>query len=713
MRVIIAEKPSVARAIAHVLGISGQQNGYIGNVNSGDKNGNSTAVTWAIGHLIQLAMPEEYGFSGFRRENLPILPEPFKLIPRQTKKGKEYVSDAGALKQLNVIKNLFDQCTEIVVATDAGREGELIFRLIYRYLNCQKPFKRLWISSLTDKAIKNGFENLKNGSEFDNLYQSARSRSEADWLVGINASQALSISAGSGVYSLGRVQTPTLAMICNRYWEHTNFQIKNYWQIQAEMEVGRKTLRMLSDDKFDDKPSAQNAVEIVRRNKMEIIETDTRAVREEPPLLYDLTGLQKDANKRLNLSADETLTVAQSLYEKKFITYPRTGSRYINEDIWDEIPALVETLLVYEPLKEQAKSLLKNRLNRRCVNDLKVTDHHALLVTDNTVSGLSKHEESVYRLIAGRMLEAFSAPCEKEVTTVKARSREFLFSARGVDVIEAGWRAVNGMFDSETSDEPEISLPDVDADDKFSVETTRLLEKQTKPKPFHTEATLLSAMEHAGKELENEDERKALKESGIGTPATRASIIETLFSRNYIERQKKSLVPTAKGLKVYEAVKDKRIADVSMTGMWENTLAKIENGEMSAETFDKSIAIYARQMTEELLAMDFPKDENEILSCPKCKNQSVKNFEKVAKCTGETCGWLLFRTVCGKTLSENDVKAVIEKGKSSLLKGLKSKAGKTFDAYIVLKEDGGTEFEFNSPSRPSANWRRGERKPMR
>ncbi|MDO5523621.1 MAG: DNA topoisomerase [Bacteroidia bacterium] len=697
MKVIIAEKPSVARAIAHVLGISGTQDGYIGNIHSE----NGTVVSWAIGHLVTLAMPEDYGFPGFKRENLPLLPEPFQLIPRQTKKGKEHIPDAGALKQLNVIKELFDKCDEIIAATDAGREGELIFRLIYDYLKCHKPFKRLWISSLTDKAIKNGFENLKNGSEFDNLYHCARSRAEADWLVGINASQALSITAGSGVYSLGRVQTPTLAMICKRYLEHKNFQIKTYYQLQIETEVGRKSLRMLSDIRFQDKVSGQEALEVVRRNKLEILEADTQSLREEPPLLYDLTGLQKDANKRLNLSAEETLGIVQSLYEKKFISYPRTGSRYISEDIWEEIPALVETLLIYAPLKEQAKILLKNRPIKRAVNDLKVSDHHALLITDNTVSGLSAKEESIYKLIASRMLETFSAPCQKEVTTLKAKSREFLFSARGVDVIEGGWRSVNGLFDNENSEEPEVSLPYVEKGEKYTVHSTTLLEKQTKPKPLHTEATLLSAMEKAGSEIENEDERKAMKESGIGTPATRASIIETLFSRDYIERRKKSLVPTAKGLRVYEAVKEKRIADVSMTGMWENTLTKIENGEMPAETFNKSIAIYAKQITDELLTMDFTPDEKELLICPKCQKTSVKLFEKVAKCTDEACDWLLFRNICGKTLSVEDVKAILADKKSPLLKGLKSKAGKTFDTYIVLKEDGSTGFEF--PPRTKRN----------
>ena len=688
MKIIIAEKPSVARAIAHVLGINGTQNGYIG-ADSAD-----TVVTWALGHLITLALPEQYGISGFKAENLPILPQPFRLVPRQVKKDKEYVPDTGALKQLNLIKTLFAKCDEIIVATDAGREGELIFRYIYQYLNCQKPFKRLWISSLTDKAIKEGFENLKNGSEFDNLYQSARSRSQADWLVGINASQALSIAAGSGVYSLGRVQTPTLAMVCSRYLENKNFQSKTYFQIQTEQETERTSFKMVSEKKFDDKTEAQEAQNVVRRNKMEIVEAETKQVREEPPLLYDLTGLQKDANKRLNLSADETLNTAQSLYEKKFITYPRTGSRYISADVWDEIPILLEILTAYPPLKEQAKTLRKSTLNRRCVNDLKVTDHHALLVTDNTPSNLSAKEEAVYNLIASRMLETLSEACEKEVARVVGIAREYRFTARGVEIVQPGWRAIKGLFDSEKSDEPEETLPYLEVGDTLKITSAQLLEKQTKPKPLHTEATLLSAMEHASNEIENEEERNAIKESGIGTPATRAAIIETLFARNYIERQKKSLIPTSKGLKVYEAVKEKRIADVSMTGMWENTLTKIESGEMASDTFDKSIAVYASQITEELLALNFPKEKTERLTCPKCRQTTVRLFEKVAKCTDETCGWVLFRAVCGKILSENEVKTLMDTGKSPLLKGLKSRADKKFDAYIVLKEDGTTAFDF-------------------
>lgn len=686
MKVIIAEKPSVAREIALVLGATSKKDGYI--------KGRGLSVTWAFGHLVGLAMPEQYGIAGFQRENLPILPQEFILVPRQIKEGKEYKPDPGALKQLMVIKELFTHADEIIVATDAGREGELIFRHIYHYLKCTKSFSRLWISSLTERAIKEGFNNLKNGSEFDNLYYAARSRSEADWLVGINASQSLSIAVGSGVYSLGRVQTPTLAMVCSRYLEHVNFVSTSYWQIETEQESDRTTFKMLSEVKYPDKAEAQKVQNRIRRKKMEITDVEVKNVNEEPPLLYDLTTLQKDSNIRLNLTASETLEIAQSLYEKKLITYPRTGSRYIGEDVWEEIPILLDVLLAYPHLKKYAKALKMSNLNKRSVNSLKVTDHHALLITDNTASGLSAREDAVYNMIASRMLESLSDICEKEVIHITGIVSGQKFTAHGTDIVKAGWRAVRGFFDSEKVEESVQSLPYLEKGDILEIESVLLLEKKTKPKPLFTEATLLSAMEQAGKEIENEEERNAIKESGIGTPATRAAIIETLFARGYMERQKKSLVPTPKGLKVYEVVKDKRIADVSMTGMWENALSKIESGEMPADTFNKSIAVYTSQITGELLSLDLPKEKVENLNCPKCKQNSVRLFDKVAKCTDEQCDFLLFRNFCGKILSENDVKVILSKGKSPLIEGMKSRAKKKFDAYIVLKEDGSTGFEF-------------------
>src|SRR5690606_14868922 len=345
MKTIIAEKPSVAREIASLLGASNKKDGYL--------TGNGYFVTWAFGHLIGLGMPDDYGISGFDKTSLPILPNPFVLTVRKVKKDKSYTADSGALKQLKVIKELFDKSESIIVATDAGREGELIFRYIYEYLQCDKPFERLWISSLTEKAIKQGFENLKNGKEFDGLYHSAQSRSRADWLVGINTTQALSIAADNGVYSLGRVQTPTLALICKRYLENKNFLIKKYWQIELQHKKEDIDFKSISKTKWDEQRSSEDTLRLIQRHSTATVgSVENKNVTEQPPLLFDLTGLQKEANKKLNLSAEQTLNIAQSLYEKKFITYPRTGSKYIPEDMWAEIPNLVRALHDNESFKQ-------------------------------------------------------------------------------------------------------------------------------------------------------------------------------------------------------------------------------------------------------------------------------------------------------------------------------------------------------------------------
>ena len=400
MIALIAEKPSVAKDIARIIGATGRNDGYL--------SGNGYMVTWAFGHLIQLAMPEAYSVANFRRESLPILPPDFQLIPRQVKAEKGYKADPGVLKQLKVIKEVFDQCDRIIVATDAGREGELIFRYIFHYLNCRKPFVRLWISSLTDKAIREGLDNLQPGERYDNLYFSAKSRSEADWLIGINATQALSVAAGQGVFSLGRVQTPTLVMICSRYLENKNFVPAKFWQLKAATASGGINFTAQSTAKWEQQPEAIAALQRVKdAGQLVVKSVERKEACQEPPLLYDLTTLQKEANTKLNFSADKTLSIAQSLYEKKVMSYPRTGSRYIPEDVFDEMPERVALLGQYSRFAEYAAGLDGTPLNRRSVNDGKVTDHHALIITENLPGELSKDERAVYELVAGRMLEAF------------------------------------------------------------------------------------------------------------------------------------------------------------------------------------------------------------------------------------------------------------------------------------------------------------------
>lgn len=688
MKAIIAEKPSVAREIATLLGATEKRDGYLA--------GNGYEVTWALGHLVGLAMPEDYGVSGFQREALPILPDPFILTVRKKKKDNSYVPDSGALKQLKIIEQVIGRCDSIIVATDAGREGELIFRYIYEYLKCRKPFERLWISSLTEKAIKQGFDNLKAGSEFEGLYRAGQGRSKADWLVGINASQALSISAGRGVYSLGRVQTPTLALICKRYLENRDFAVKKYFQIQLEHRKEFTDFKSLSKTKWDNRKLADDTLKSVQRaGTATVTAVETKTVSEQPPLLFDLTGLQKEANKRAFYTAEETLKIAQSLYEKKFITYPRTGSKHIPEDMWSEIPALVRSLEAKASCKKAVGKVKWGRFNKRIVNDIKVTDHHGLLITEKIPSGLTAHENVIYDMIAHRLLEALSPACTREITDIGLQAFHYDFTLQGCIILEAGWRGINGKFTDEDS-EPVQELPELKVGDELKIKEASVLEKKTKPPVLYTEAGLLTAMENAGKEIDNENERKALKDIGIGTPATRASIIETLFKRDYIRREKKSLIPTHKGLQVYGAVKDKKIADVAMTAEWEMALQKIENNEADADAFHREMEAYATSITRELLDMGIVNEKQPELTCPKCKSRQLLIWKKVVKCSDEACGWLQFRIVCGVPLTFTDIESLVTKGKTNLIKGMKSNSGNIFNAYIVMNDRAETSFEFDN-----------------
>ena len=681
---IIAEKPSVARDIARIVGANSKQDGYM--------EGSGYLVTWAMGHLIALAMPEAYGFSAYKAEDLPIRPNPFQLVVRQVRKDKEYVSDPAALKQLKVIRSCFDKADRIIVATDAGREGELIFRYIYQYLDCKKPFERLWISSLTDKAIREGLSNLKPGRHYDNLYHSAKARSEADWLVGINASRALSIARRGG-YSLGRVQTPTLAMVCRRYIENRDFSSVPYWKLSALMEKEGVSLKAIGSADYESKASAQTALTTLRSQSRLKVESVARKVAgTPPPLLYDLTALQKDANRRQGFSADKTLSIAQSLYEKKITTYPRTGSRYISEDIFEEVSVL---------LRKIGKTL-SNPLNRHSVDNAKVTDHHAIIPTGETPSGLSTDEITIYQMVVNRFIEAFSPDSEEERMQVRFTDGTDTFTWKAYRQISLGWKAVQNGKEveaekKEDSDEQILSsLPNLTEGEVLSLVNADINEHKTKPKPLYTEATLLSAMENAGKEVKDAESKKAMSECGIGTPATRANIIETLILRDYIRRDKKSIIPTEKGLAVYEIVKDKKIANAEMTGSWELALAAIEAGKMPSDKFSQGINSYVETICEELLSLSSEQKSYPVYRCPKCGRQSVGIYAKVAKCRHETCGFHVFREVCGILLSEDNIRDLISSGRTPILKGLTSKAGKKFNARLVLGEDYATSFEFEN-----------------
>lgn len=699
---IIAEKPSVARDIARIVGANSKQDGYL--------EGGGYLVTWAMGHLITLAMPEAYGFAAYKSEDLPIRPNPFQLVVRQVRKDKEYISDPAALKQLKVIRSSFDKADRIIVATDAGREGELIFRWIYTYLNCRKPFDRLWISSLTDKAIHEGLSCLKSGSDYDNLYHSAKARSEADWLVGINASRALSI-ARKGGYSLGRVQTPTLAMVCRRYMENRDFSSVPYWKLSVHTEKEGLSLKAVGCKDYESEASAQTALATLRSQSQLKVESVARKVTHtSPPLLYDLTALQKEANRRHGFSADKTLSIAQSLYEKKITTYPRTGSRYISEDVFEEVPALLRKI----------DKTLSNSLNRHSVDNAKITDHHAIIPTGETPSGLSSDEATIYYMVITRFLEAFSSNSEEERMLVQFTDGTNAFTWKACRQISLGWKAVQKEVKSDDEEELLATLPNLTEGELLPLLNAEITEHKTKPKPLYTEATLLSAMEspcqrehrqtrlpmpsaagvrrmqNAGKEVEDAESKKAMAECGIGTPATRANIIETLILRDYIRRDRKSIIPTEKGLAVYEIVKDKKIANAEMTGNWELALAAIEAGQMPAEKFAQGINSYVGTICEELLLLASEQKSYPVYRCPKCGSESVGIYAKVAKCRHEGCNFHIFREICGTLLTEDNIQDLLTTGRTPVLKGLTSKTGKKFNARLVLNEDYTTSFEFEN-----------------
>ena len=565
---------------------------------------------------------------------------------------------------------------------------------IYQHLNCHKPFDRLWISSLTDKAIREGLSNLKPGSSYDNLYYSAKARSEADWLVGINASRALSI-ARKGGYSLGRVQTPTLAMVCRRYIENRDFSSVPYWKLSALTEKEGLSLKAVGCKDYENEASAQTALATLRCQSQLMVESVARKVTHtSPPLLYDLTALQKDANRRHGFSADKTLSIAQSLYEKKITTYPRTGSRYISEDVFEEVPVLLSKIGMPLP----------NPLNRHSVDNAKITDHHAIIPTGETPSGMSADEITVYQMVVNRFIEAFSPDSEEKRMQVRFTDGTNIFTWKACRQISLGWKAVQKELVTDTekkeneNDDGLVlpSLPDLTEGEVLSLVSAEITEHKTKPKPLYTEATLLSAMENAGKEVEDAESKKAMAECGIGTPATRANIIETLILRDYIRRDKKAIIPTEKGLAVYEIVKDKKIANAEMTASWELALAAIEAGKMPSDKFSQGINSYVSTICEELLSLTPEQKSYPVYRCPKCGQQSVGIYAKVAKCRHETCGFHVFREVCGILLSEDNIRDLINSGRTPILKGLTSKAGKKFNARLVLGEDYTTSFEFEN-----------------
>ena len=682
---ILAEKHSVAKEIAKVLGATTPHmdgpTGYY--------EGSGYRVTWAVGHIVGLLSPEEMGFTG---SELPMFPDIWKtkIIGKKDNTGK-YQKDPLKNKQIQYIEKLFNGSSEIIVATDAGREGELIFRYIYEYLGCKIPFRRLWISSLTDEAISNGLKNLKDGHEYDNLSNAAHARSEADWLVGFNASKMLRLATYSPtLLSLGRVQTPTLGMICNRYEENINFTPVPYWQIGINVSKDNKSFTAISD-RFMQEKEAQNAALSVRNGKnVEVVSIETKRTTARPPLLYDLTSLQRKANSAYGLTASDTLEAAQSLYEQKLLSYPRTGSRYIPEDVFKTIPELLKKMQTLSDYGKHAANLDGKKLCRRSVNDSKVTDHHALLPTGNIPKKLNRNEQFIYDLICARVCEAFGEDSIADITNVILSNKGINFKAHGSTPVYLGWKTVSGGNDDDDKkkDDDEIDsgeLPKLNKGDLLPIDNIQVLSKQTKPKPIHTDSSLLGEMETCGKDIDDEDIRNAMKDCGIGTQATRAAVIEEIINKGYVSREKKKLIPTEKGLSVWNMVKGRKISDVKTTGEWERDLALIAKGELDVNIFNRRIREFVKDIIDDL--KNNCKRIGGEKKCPCCGNALAENKWSL-NCTNQDCNLKIPKSLFGINLTDADIENLLNNKKTRFIKGFVSpKTGKSFNAALKINNE--------------------------
>ncbi|MBR6622551.1 MAG: DNA topoisomerase 3 [Ruminococcus sp.] len=688
MQLIIAEKPSVAQSIAKVLGASNREDGYI----SGDKY----LISWCVGHLVGLSSPEMYDekYKSWNFETLPIIPEKWLFSINASTKAQFF-----KLKEL-ISRSDVD---ELICATDAGREGECIFRFVYNKLGCKKPFKRLWVSSLEESAIKEGFQNLKPGNDYDNLFSAGLARAKADWLVGMNATRLFSVRYNSRL-NIGRVQTPTLAMIVQRDYDIKHFIKQKYYT--AEIDCGAFKA---STERIDDEADAKAIAEKCSGRNASVIEVTKEIKTVNPPKLYDLTTLQREANRQYGYTAQQTLDYTQSLYEKKLCTYPRTDSQFITDDMADT--ALRRVSLVCEHI-ECCKGLSVPEPDiQRIVNNSKVSDHHALLPTDEIatadIAALPEGERSILFLISAKLVCAVASSHKYEAVKVKLNCENTAFSASGRTVITDGWKQLEasiknrlkGNDDNEDKEEQEKSLPELSQGQVFERVSADISEHfTTPPKPF-TEDTLLKAMETAGNK--DYDEDSDVEKKGLGTPATRASIIEGLVKRGYLERKKKQLNATEKGINLIDVVPDE-VKSAKMTADWESELQNIEKGNSSASDFMQNIERFTSDICTRYCSIAenkaFRRTEKEpIGTCPKCGKEVLETAKAYSCCGGKDgCGFIIWKTIAGKNISAAQAKKLVIKKKSDLIKGFKSKTGKVFDAYLVLKNDFSVGFEFQN-----------------
>lgn len=714
MKVCIAEKPSVAKEIARILQANTRKDGYF--------EGNGYQVTWTFGHLCTLKNPEDYttDWKAWRMNYLPMVPPRF---------GIKLIDNNGVEKQFNTIKKLFDECDEVINCGDAGIEGELIQRWVLTKAECKKPLKRLWISSMTDEAIKEGFERLKDGKEFDCLYSAGNARAIGDWLLGMNASRlyTLKYANGKGVLSIGRVQTPTLALIVRRFEEIQNFVSKPFWEIKTNY---RNVIFNSTNGRFESVEEAARVIEEIKANLFEVVSFEKKKGNEAPPKLFDLTALQVECNKKYSFTADETLKYIQSLYEKKMVTYPRVDTTFLPTDMYPKIEGILKNM---EPYSNFTAPLLGKPIkkSKKIFDDAKITDHHAIIPTGIRPSGLIPEEKRVYDLIARRFIAAFYPDCIVSNTTVIGEVSTHEFRATGKVILEDGWRVLYPKKETEKEAESEADeeqiMPQFVKGEKGE-HIPDLLEKQTQPPKLLTEATLLRAMETAGKQVEDDELRELMKENGIGRPSTRANIIETLFKRRFVVREKKNLVPTQTGIQLINTIQNELLKSAELTGMWEKKLRQIEKGEYDPKLFldemkemvsnlvaevqrenKRLITIEQEATPEEKKAekadkkekSDKPKstekkkptlkkdagktDKPVVLTCPRCKKGTMLKGKTAFGCSEykNGCTFKVMFEQYGKGLNEKQIFALIEKGKTTKIKDL-FVDGQTIESALIF-----------------------------
>lgn len=694
MKVCIAEKPSVAKDIAEVLGASQRFDGYY--------EGNGYQITWTFGHLCTLKEPHDYreSWKYWKLEDLPIVPGNF---------GIKLIQNQGVEKQFNTISRLVSQCDEVINCGDAGQEGELIQRWVLLKAKCKAPVKRLWISSLTEEAIKEGFEKLHDATKYDNLYAAGSARAIGDWMLGINGTRLFTKKFGQGksTLSIGRVQTPTLAMIVQRQKEIDSFVVSNYWELKTkfkDQEFNCQIPRLKTEEK------AKSGLEYLKDKEFEITSFEQKEGKEGNPRLYDLTSVQVDANKKFALSADDTLKLVQGLYEKKLVTYPRVDTTYLSEDLHPKIPNILRGLKYYSRFTE---TLLSKPIPKssNVFNDKKVTDHHAIIPTGVVPSGITHAEQNIYDLIARRFISVFYPPCIVSNTTVLGKVGDLEFKATGKQILKLGWREVyEDQSESKSKDEEKI-MPHFEEGEKGPHEPY-IHEGKTSPPKHYTEATLLRAMETAGKQVDDEEMRELMKDNGIGRPSTRANIIETLFKRKYIAKKRKNIIATATGIALIDTIQNELLKSAELTGDWERKLRLIEKGEYSLDVFKKELYVMVREITDEVIfnthkpivfhqetkKTPVKREKKEIvledIDCPKCSSSKLMKGKTAVGCSNfKECGFKVPFELMGKKLSDKQISDIITKKKTSKIKGLKTNSDTKVEGKFILDDTFNIQFE--------------------